>query len=223
MSCSETFTLLNNINPRVVGRSFWRTVHSIAAHIPKYGTQDYFDREKYFIDFAYSICKLFPCESCRSHCQFDIRPEDAVKDQQKYNCMFLTLHNNVRERQGRAPLTPKDIEDFIFKDKLPPESARKSRKMKKRTTETDYGTDADVVDVNMTYDEDGDPNGAETDSDLSGGEIAGIVIACIVVVVAVVCVIVYYKKQNKNKSKGYEMIEDTNIGSIGTGMQDDEY
>jgi hypothetical protein len=127
MMSNEKFTAYKSLNPQTIGRSSWRYAHGIAIALPQPGTEDHAKRKQFFIDFANAICETFPCSVCRDHCKLPYSAEEAVEDFQKFNHLFLILHNRVRVQQKRKELTPQDVETFVLTNVLPEETSIKVR------------------------------------------------------------------------------------------------
>lgn len=172
----EQTPILLSIGPKQIGRSFWRTIHAVALTVPLKDVPDFEDRKQYFIDFAYSVCKLFPCSVCRSHCKLSFKPEDIIEDPQLYNYMFLILHNQVRKQQKRQLLTMDNVLKFVLEDVLPDDNNSNAADMNRSSQNTNS-------------------------DDSTGNDNTNIIIVLIVIIIILISVIIYQYSRKKKLSK----------------------
>jgi len=104
---------IHNISPRVWGKGAWIYLHTSALVYPRDDdTSDYANRRRAaYREELRDLPLVVPCEECRSHLARELESVDIdrVQKYNHYNSVILWLHNQVRERQGKAPMTPGDV------------------------------------------------------------------------------------------------------------------
>ena len=91
-----------NINPKIWGNFFWKTMHYITLSYPENPDENHKENVKLFFS---SMQTLLPCENCRHHFTELLKTNPLTDNilQSKYNLInwLLNIHNNVNVRLNK--------------------------------------------------------------------------------------------------------------------------
>lgn len=98
--------MLDNINPKLWGNSFWDMIHYIAMSYPNQPTDDDKNNIKSFI---LSLKNILPCEKCRLHLSQNLinfpLSDDVLRNKHTLFKWSVDLHNEVNLRSGKKIYT----------------------------------------------------------------------------------------------------------------------
>ena len=102
--------MLNNLDPRIWGKSYWDVIHIILLQYPENPTPEDKDAVRQFFELLKSI---MPCQTCTSHyahnlLQFPLS-DDILSSKNKLIEWGLTLENEVNSRTGKKNITYDDL------------------------------------------------------------------------------------------------------------------
>ena len=104
-----------NLDPRIWGEHGWFTLDSAALGYPEHATPE---EQKGMLNLLTSMPTWLPCCSCRDGTAEYIRahpPAAAVGERCKVITWLIGLHNNVRAKQGKKPMTEDDFYNYYSK------------------------------------------------------------------------------------------------------------
>jgi len=110
--------MLDNMDPKIWGESFWNTIHYIAINYPNNPSDE--DKTNVKIFFV-SLSNLLPCEKCRHHYKLNLikYPLSDKILSSKMNLFKWTndLHNEVNILTGKNKMTLDDAYSYYISNK----------------------------------------------------------------------------------------------------------
>ena len=105
-----TLEYANSADPNVWGPAFWFSLHNGAARYPIKASPICAERMKGFI---IGIPVMIPCEKCQDHATAHIEQnynklDEIVSGREKLFNFFVSFHNYVNKRYGKAEMTNED-------------------------------------------------------------------------------------------------------------------
>lgn len=107
--------MLDNINPKIWGETFWKTGFIVAYSFP---TNPSFDDKELVRNFFNNYASILPCEKCRLNFQKHLEKFPLTTNvlTNKFNLLvwFLNIHNEVNKMLNKPQLTLDDVyEKFL--------------------------------------------------------------------------------------------------------------
>jgi hypothetical protein len=107
--------MLDNINPELWGKHFWKMLHYITFAYPSNPTAK---DKKNIISFFKTFKKIIPCEKCRrnfkQHLANNPLNDSALENKQNLILWLLNLHNDVNKLLGKPEVTLGQLSQMYF-------------------------------------------------------------------------------------------------------------
>jgi len=107
--------MLDNINPKLWGKSFWKTLHYVTYAYPNNPSQEDINNMKLFFNL---LEYLIMCQNCKNH-YISYKNENPINDfvlKNKNNLIewMLNYHNSVNSKFGGKQLTKNDLDNDLY-------------------------------------------------------------------------------------------------------------
>lgn len=110
--------MLNNINPKIWGESFWKMMHYVTFAYPNNPTVD--DKNNVRIFFT-NIVNVLPCENCRVHYTLNLKnyplTDEVLSSKNNLVKWLIDVHNEVNKRTGKPELTLEEASEIYLSTK----------------------------------------------------------------------------------------------------------
>jgi mitochondrial FAD-linked sulfhydryl oxidase len=109
--------MLDNIDPKLWGSSYWDMIHYTAIAYPEYPTNEDKENIKIFIS---SLSNILPCEKCRNHFKNNLLliplSNDVISSKKSLIQWTVDIHNEVNSRTNKHFLSLDDVMEKYTKN-----------------------------------------------------------------------------------------------------------
>jgi hypothetical protein len=107
--------MLDNINPKLWGKYFWKMLHYVTFAYPSNPTSE---DKKNMMSFFVTFKEIIPCEKCRynfkQHLVNNPLNDDALANKQNLILWLLKLHNDANKSLGKPEVTLNQLSQMYF-------------------------------------------------------------------------------------------------------------
>ena len=107
--------MIDNINPKLWGKYFWKMLHYITFAYPTNPTPE--DKQKILLFFS-SFKEIIPCEKCRynfkQHLANNPLNDSALTNKESLILWLLKLHNDVNTSLGKPSVSLEQLSEMYF-------------------------------------------------------------------------------------------------------------
>jgi hypothetical protein len=98
--------MIEDIDPNIWGKHFWKTSHYITASYPNNPTIEHKQHVRQYFEL---LQFLLPCLNCRNHYKLNLKnyplTDDILNSKEKLVEWLIELHNEVNKRTGKTVLS----------------------------------------------------------------------------------------------------------------------